>query len=153
LILVLVLASIAGCTGIKHPDTIRSAKRGVKPIELSLEMPNEDYAVGKRYIATVTLKSDIQRPILCEDGDREDLFEITAHDAFEKAIGVEMLDVEATTTPGSRLLVDHVTKSMRFTQAGNYKIRCRLKGAVLPVKGWPNQSIDIETDPIVIKVR
>ena len=149
----LILASMVGCAESTGPDALRTLKLGTKPIELSLELPDVDYVVGKPYFAKVILKSDILRPVVSKAGDSEDLFEIITHDNRDRIIIVEADTVETTTTYSSWVQAYNISKSIRFTEPGIHRVSCRLKDAELPVKGWPNQSIELETDPIIITVK
>jgi hypothetical protein len=149
----LLLASTVGCAESTRPDALRTSKLGLKPIELSLELPNVDYIVGKPYIARIILKSDISRPVVNKAGNSEDLFEIITHDNRDRIIIVEPDAAETTTTYGSGVQAYNVSKSIRFTEPGIDRVSCRLKDAELPVKGWPNQSIELETGPIIITVK
>ncbi|MDP2211077.1 MAG: hypothetical protein Q8J63_05000 [Candidatus Aquicultor sp.] len=152
-LLLLVMVLMVGCTEAPPPDALRTSKLGMKPIELSLELPNVDYVAGKPYVARVILKSDNSRPVVSKAGESADLFEILTRDNSDRIIILEAATVETTTTYGSGVRAYNVSKSIRFTEPGIYRVSCRLKDAELPVKGWPNDSIELETDPIVITVR
>lgn len=170
LILVLLICTmvISGCAN-KRPESnsskaLKSARitrsTTMNPqIELRFGIPYREYAVDKAYIVEALLTNrSIRAQVLETAGGSRELFDVVVVDKNNRPIVVDEQQVEGDSEGGPGHQSVAIKLQIKFKLPGEYKIYCRLKGAVLKITLGPTgrvttKPLNLKTEPISIKVR